>query len=527
MTKKQMIFSFLLLTVFSVFAQQNINQANSLKDTLVLAVADTVSPGEITIDENEMSIYTSRLDSFSQSWEVKNAFRMDTLDVHLEDEYPKNIPDSVYVQRLQKTQQVVELSFNPAVLGFIKMYTERKRDQVERMLGLSDFYFPMFEELLDKYNLPLELKYLAVIESALDPRAVSHAGAVGLWQFMYGTAKMFNVEISSFVDERRDPVKSTETAVIYLKKLFGIYKDWNLAIAAYNCGPGNVDKAIRRAGGKTNYWEIYSFLPRETRGYVPLFVAATYAMTFYNEHNLIPRVPAMPTTVDTVMVNNYLHFDQLSTVLGIDQEYVRALNPMYRRYIIPATPEKPYPLVLPYNKINEFIDRDTSVYAWERNKYFPNNALAGPVERNSGYFVPDDVKGKSKVVYTVKSGDTVGGIAKKYGVRLTDLAYWNNIKKNMIRAGQKLAIYVPEKSKPKESKPVVDKEIASSETKTEAEVQSVNITDFEFYTVKRGDTPTVIANRFGMKPDELMSINGISSDRGLQVGQKLKIKKKT
>jgi membrane-bound lytic murein transglycosylase D len=524
MSKKQLILSFLFLIVLNVFAQQNNIEVNSLKDTAALPVADTLGPDEITIDENEMSIYASRLDSFSQSWEVKNAFRLDTLDVHLVDEYPKNIPDSVYVQRLQKTQQVVDLSFNPVVLGFIKMYTERKRDQVERMLGLSDFYFPMFEEILDKYNLPLELKYLSIIESALDPRAVSHAGAVGLWQFMYGTAKMFNIEISSFVDERRDPLKSTEAAVVYLKKLFGIYQDWNLTIAAYNCGPGNVDKAIRRAGGKTNYWDIYTFLPRETRGYVPLFVAATYAMTYYKEHNLIPRVPAMPITVDTVMINKYLHFDQLSTVLGIEPEYVKSLNPMYRRNVIPATLEKQYPLVLPYSKVNEFIDRDTAVYAWERNKYFPNNALAGPVEKNSGYFVPDDVNGKSKIVYTVKSGDTVGGIAKKYGVRLTDLTYWNSIKKNMIRAGQKLAIYVPEKNIPKAEKALAKQDTTGAETQT---AQTVNISDFEYYTVKRGDTPTVIANRFGMNTKELMSINGIASDRSLQVGQKLKIKKKS
>lgn len=524
MTKKLLIIYILLLAVLNVFAQQNNNPTEILNDTLGLATTDTVSSAKITIDENEMGIYSSRLDSFSQSWDVKNAFRLDTLEVHLVDEYPRNIPDSVYVQRLQNTQQVVELSFNPAVLGFIKMYTERKRGQVERMLGLSDFYFPMFEEMLDKYNLPLELKYLAIIESALDPRAVSHAGAVGLWQFMYGTAKMLNIEITSFVDERRDPAKSTEAAVIYLKKLFGIYNDWNLAIAAYNCGPGNVDKAIRRAGGKRNYWDIYNFLPRETRGYVPLFVAATYVMNYYDEHNLTPRIPAMPTAVDTVMINKYLHFDQVSSVLGIDPEYVRSLNPAYRRGVIPATTKKQYPLVLPLGKVGEFIDRDTSVYAWERNKYFPNNALAGPVEKNSGYFVPDDVKGKSKIVYTVRSGDTVGGIAKKYGIRQADLVYWNNIRKNLIRAGQKLAIYVPEKDKQK-----LEKTVAKAETtaKSGNEIGFDNITDFEYYTVKRGDTPNVIATQFGMNTDELMSINGISSERGLQIGQKLKIKKKT
>jgi membrane-bound lytic murein transglycosylase D len=340
---------------------------------------------------------------------------------------------------------------------------------------------------------------------------------------MFGTAKLLNLEITSFVDERRDPVKSSEAAVLYLKKLFNIYNDWYLAIAAYNCGPGNVDKAIRRSGGKTGYWDIYNFLPKETRGYVPLFIAATYVMNFYGEHNLTPRVPVMPTNVDTVMVNSYLHFDQISSVLGFNHENLKALNPMYRRGVIPATAEKSYPLVLPHDKVSEFIDKDTLVFAWERGKYFPDNKLAGPVEKNSGYFVPDDVKGKSKITYTVKTGDTVGEIAKKYHVSVNDLSNWNNIRKNMIRAGQKLAIYVPEKNKAK---------YEASEPKTEtvgsaiAAIAPETSGDFDYYTVKRGDTPGEIARQFGMNPEDIMSLNGISSDKGLQIGQKLKVRKK-
>jgi membrane-bound lytic murein transglycosylase D len=521
MTKKQTIIIALLFTVFNVFAQSE-PELNGI-DTVVSAGCDSVAT-VISVDEDEIGTFSARLDSFDQSWEVKNAFRLDTLDYHLVDEYPKNIPDSVYVQRLQKAQQVIDMSYNPAVLSFIKMYTERKRDQVERMLGLSEYYFPMFEEFLDKYNMPLELKYLPIIESALDPRAVSRAGAVGLWQFMYGTAKLLNMEITSFVDERRDPVKSSEAAVLYLKKLFNIYNDWYLAIAAYNCGPGNVDRAIRRSGGKTGYWEIYNFLPKETRGYVPLFIAASYVMNFYTEHKLTPRVPTMSTNVDTVMVNRYLHFDQVSSVLGINNENIRALNPSYRRGVIPATAEKPYPLVLPQDKVFEFIDKDTSVFAWERSKYFPDNKLAGPVEKNSGYFVPDDVKGKSKITHTVRSGETVGGIAKKYHISVNDLAYWNNIRKNMIRAGQKLAIYVPEKNKAK---------YESTGSKTEsvgsavAAITSETAGEFEVYTVKRGDTPGEIARQFGMNPEDIMTLNGISSERGLQIGQKLKVRKKS
>ncbi|HSO89325.1 MAG TPA: transglycosylase SLT domain-containing protein [Draconibacterium sp.] len=488
--------------------------------------------GKTVIDEDLSGLFSERIDSATSTWFVKNAFRSDSVEVSLIDSYPKNLPDSIYIQRLQETEQVIDLSFNPAVLSFIKMYSERKRDQVERMIGLSEYYFPMFEEILDKYNLPLELKYLSIIESALDPVATSSAGALGLWQFMYGTAKLLNMEITSFVDERRDPVKSSEAAAIYLKKLFGIYNDWHLAIAAYNCGPGNVDRAIKRSGGKTGYWDIYYLLPRETRGYVPLFIAATYVMNFYGEHNLIPRVPAMPTVVDTIMVNKYLHFDQISATLNIEKEHLQALNPMYKRGVIPGSDKKSYPLVLPQTKAFEFIEKDTAVFAYERTKYFPNNTLVNAVEKSSGKFTPADIDGKTKIVYTVKAGDTVGGISKKYKVRASDLTYWNNIKKNIIRTGQKLAIYVPETNKVKQEKAVVQKSENSTQPAASAtaiaEQNSTAIADYEMYTVKKGDNVGSIAQKFdGVSGDDIIQLNNIKNVRGLSVGQKLKIPKKS
>jgi len=348
---------------------------------------------------------------------------------------------------------------------------------------------------------------------------------------MYGTAKMLNMEITSFVDERRDPLKSSETAAIYLKKLFGIYNDWHLAIAAYNCGPGNVDRAIKRSGGKTNYWDIYYLLPRETRGYVPLFVAATYVMNFYGEHNLMPRIPAMPTNVDTIMVNNYLHFDQIAANLNIEKEHLKALNPMYKRGVIPASEKKPYPVVLPHQKAFEFIEKDTAVFAYERDKYFPNNTLVNPTEKSSGKFAPADIDGKAKIVYTVKAGDTVGGISKKYKVRESDLAYWNNIRKNMIRTGQKLAIYVPEKNKPKQEKtPVKTDNSAQTAATTAVAVKqdSTAIVEFEIYTVKKGDNVGSIAQKYdGVTGDDIIQLNNIRNVRGLSVGQKLKIPRKS
>lgn len=508
---------------------QNLKAAESAPaDTITVLNLDSIIPAETIIDEDLSDLFSVQIDSAYADWILDNVFLSDSMEVKLIDNYPKNIPDSVYIRRLQETEQVIDLSFNPAVLSFIKMYSERKRDQVERMIGLSEYYFPMFEEMLDKYDLPLELKYLPIIESALDPVATSRAGAMGLWQFMFGTAKLLNLEISSFVDERRDPVKSSEAAARYLKKLFGIYNDWHLAIAAYNCGPGNVDRAIKRSGGKTNYWEIYYLLPRETRGYVPLFIAATYVMNFYDEHNLIPQMPAMPINVDTIMVNNYLHFDQISTSLNFDQEYLKALNPMYRRGVIPASYKKQYPLVLPHEKAFEFIEKDTAVFAYQRDIYFPNNTLVNPAESSSGNYTTTDVKGKSKIVYTVKSGDTVGGIATKYRVKANDLTHWNNIRKNLIRVGQKLAIYVPEKDKSKYAGNTVNKSGSSQSATTAKEQNTVSDSEFEFYTVKSGDNVWVIAQKYeGVTSNDILQLNNISNEKGLTVGQKLKIRKKT
>ncbi len=511
----------------------NILEADTIIETIPVEKNDTLSPAVQDIDDNVNDIISEQMDSLVNSWPIKNSFPLDSSEVILNESYPKNLPDSIYVQRLIAAEQVVDLSYNKVVKKYIEMYTERRRNQVEVMLGLSAYYFPIFEETLDKYNMPLELKYLPIIESALNPVARSRAGANGLWQFMYGTGKNLNLEISTFVDERRDPVKASDAAARYLKQLFGIYGDWHLAIAAYNCGPGNVNRAIKRSGGKTNYWEIYYLLPRETRGYVPAFIAALYAMKYSEEHNLKPRYPEISLSTDTVMVNKYLHFDQIAATLNIKKEQIRALNPMYRRDVIPAKANKPYPLILPQEKIMEFIDKDTTVFAYERKKYFPNNTLKSPTESSGSYFTPVDVKGKEKVIYTVKSGDNVGFISSWFKVRSSDLKYWNNIHRNLIRAGQKLAIYVPKKDKAKYGK-VNTMSFAQKQTmigksssftkKAKAKPLDPN---FVYHTVKKGDTLWEIAQKYaGITLSEIMRLNRLANDHSLYIGQHLKIKGK-
>lgn len=526
-----------LLTTTGIFAQtpDSLLQELSLIDSTLndtTLVDSTLLDDGTEIDDDLNAIFNDDMDNLLKSWEIQNRFNFDSSEVQF-GYYPTNLPDSVYIQRLENIEQVVDLNYNPIVKKYIQMYTEKKRTLVEVMLGLSAYYFPIFEETLDKYDMPLELKYMAIIESALNPVARSRVGANGLWQFMYGTAKNMKLDITSFVDERLDPVKSTDAAARYMKLLYDVYGDWQLAIAAYNCGPGNVNRAIRRSGGKTDYWEIYYRLPRETRGYVPAFIAAMYTFEYYTEHNLVPQYPEIPLTVDTVQVSDYLHFDQVAASLDIDKEQLRALNPMYRRDVIPAKPEHSYPLVLPNDKMLAFVSKDTAVFAYERDKYFPNNTLANPTTSTSGHFVPVDVKGKEKVVYTVKEGDNVGFIATWFHVRTADLRYWNDIHRDIIRVGQKLAIYVSPAQKEKYSKinsmSFAEKQASVGKTVTSAEPKKAEPQDpnYVYHTVQRGDTLWDIAQKYaGISSNDIMKLNNLSNDRGLYVGQKLKIKRK-
>ena len=322
----------------------------------------------------------------------------------------------------------MDLSWNPIAHSRIAFYAAKRPIHLGRMLGRAPLYFPLFEEALDRHDLPLELKYLAVVESGLNPKARSHAGARGLWQFMYATARGQGLRIDSYIDERRDPVRSSEAACVFLKKLYNQYGDWYLALAAYNAGPGNVNKAIRRSGGKKNFWEIRYFLPRETRNYVPAFMAVVYLMEYHAEHNIFPAELFTPyAALDTVEVNTVLRFDQIAAHLNMDVESLSQLNPMFRLDIIPGPPEK-WPLVLPQNLIPSFL------------AYQKDMILHEPERTPKIVFVPEPV------IYRVKSGDVLGGIASNYGVSVKQIKEWNGLKGTMIRVGQKLKIHANPRS---------------------------------------------------------------------------------
>ena len=370
----------------------------------------------------------SDMDSLYWDWQSQNYLSIDENCV-MTTENP-SVSDSIYIDRLSRIPSIIEMPFNDIVKKHIEAYTTRLRNKVSFMLAAANFYMPLFEEALDAYDLPLELKYLPIIESALNPTALSRQRASGLWQFMLRTGKIYGLENNSLVDERRDPIKSTWAAARYLKDLYNIYKDWNLVLAAYNCGPGNVNKAIRRAGGATDYWEIYSFLPKETRGYVPGFIAANYVMHYYCEHGICPMETQLPATSDTIQIHKDLNLNQVAGVCNIDIEQLRSLNPQYKKDIVPGN-SKPYILRLPNNTVNQFIELQDSIYAYKANQYLSKRKTVAVKESSS-------VKGATH--HKIRRGDTLGGIAARYGTTVSQLRKLNNIKGNNITAGKTIRI---------------------------------------------------------------------------------------
>lgn len=344
------------------------------------------------------------------------------------------LPDSVYAARLKAMVSPIHLPYNEIVRNYIVRYTSPTSGLMSRVLGLSQYYFPMIEQELINAGLPVELRALPIIESALQPTAKSRAAAVGLWQFVYTTGKAYGLEINSFVDERCDPLQSTRAACKYLKDLYRTYNDWSLALAAYNCGPGNVNKAIARAGVRGSFWDIYNHLPRETRGYVPAFIAATYAYNYYNLHNIKVTTPPMPMATDTIMVSRVMHLEQVASTIDIPIETLRLINPQYRLDIIPAT-TKSYPLTLPVRDLSHYIINEDSIMAKD-SLYLKEYLDPAKVEKKR---VEENVA--RTITHVVKRGETLGGIARRYGVTTRQIMQWNNLKNaNNLRIGQRLRI---------------------------------------------------------------------------------------
>lgn len=344
----------------------------------------------------------------------------------------------VYIDRLQRMPTIMEMPYNDVVRACIDRYTGRLRRSVSIMLGAANFYMPIFEEALETYQLPLELKYLPVIESALNPTAVSRAGATGLWQFMLTTGKQYGLEVNNYVDERRDPIKSSYAAARYLRDLYKIFGDWNLVIAAYNCGPENINKAIHRAGGERDYWRIYPYLPQETRGYVPAFIAANYVMNYYCEHNICPMRSELPAKTDTVVINRNVTFGNIARVCNLDMQMLRSLNPVYRRDVVSGL-TAPATLRLPIADVTRFIDLQDSIYATDVELKRAEVAVTQPpvVAKSSR---SKSRRGRGASYTTVRRGDTLSAIARRNGTTVAKLRKLNGIRGNNIQSGKKLRV---------------------------------------------------------------------------------------
>lgn len=512
--------SYLFLALLILFSQMGFSIPNHKYNR----ENDSISANKPTINEMD-SMLVNWYAKYPVSIQANRDYSAGDSLRQISERTNTDYPDSVYINRISQIPSVIPLSYNKIVKAFIEVYTVKKRDKMEAILGKIDHYFPLFEEILDYYGLPIELKYLPVIESALTPGAVSRAGATGLWQFMYGTGRLYKLEINSFVDERRDPIKSSHAAAQYLRDLYNIYQDWILVIAAYNCGPGNVNKAIRRTGGKRNYWEIYYYLPRETRGYVPAFIAATYTINYYKKHDLMPAVIEYSKISDTITITEDLHFQQVSNVLNIPVETIRQLNPQYRRDIVPAS-NKSYSLKLPLEHVGQFIEYQDSIFAYQDSVYFnPENMNAKPSYYSR--YSPVTPKNKAKLYYTVKPGDNLGYIAEWYHVRASDLRYWNNIRGSLIRTGQKLVIFVPKNQE--EYFKAVNALTFEEKQKRIGAIPTISNSNqegtYHYYTVKYGDTLWDIARKYpGVTDDQIMHWNNIPNAASLKVGQKIKIK---
>jgi len=497
----------------------------SIKDTL-LAI-----PGKSVVS-NYSKIDTIKLDStlisgknlaiidhpeaseFDKKWmeSLRNSAIDSSLIVLPQDTVGKIVIDNFSTDQLKERLALLDsntpfnFEYNPSLERIIKHYLKNRPETLANLMGRAKYYFPLFEEYLDKYDIPIELKYLAIVESALIPNAKSRVGAKGLWQFMYTTGIMYNLKVSSYVDERSDPIKSTEAACKYLSKLYNIFNDWDLALAAYNSGPGNVNKAIRRSGGNKNYWNIRHYLPRETAGYVPAFYATYYIFEYANEHNLYARNEMMNNfETDTIVVKRQITFDQVTKVLEIDDELLEFLNPQYKLNIIPAVKGRGYTLRIPKYLIGKFVSNEDQIYAF---------AEADDAKREKPY--PKYQDNNERIRYRVRSGDYLGKIANRYGVSVSSIKRWNGLRSNNLRVGQRLTIYP--------RRPVAGTSTTKKPTTTKKIKKPLPTGKYTTYVVKKGDSLWLISQKYPkVSVAQIKEWNNIWSTKNLRPGTELRI----
>ncbi|MDP5044425.1 MAG: LysM peptidoglycan-binding domain-containing protein [Leeuwenhoekiella sp.] len=510
--RKRLIIGCFLITAWGSFAQKKVIKSEIVEDEILsdtLSVVDTLEIKQLQEEMSQNFLFKQRkggkvvynLNDQEYPAKVDRKWLRELTAGSLYDSIEAIIDESYYDSEVVYTELSTDtlkkrladlnartpfnIEYTPSLENVIKSYLKRHKPTLERLMGLSEFYFPGFEETFDKYNMPLELKYLAIVESALRPRAKSRVGATGMWQFMYSTGKLYGLDISSYVDERMDPILSTEAAAQYLSKLYDVFGDWDLALASYNSGPGNVSKAIRRSGGSTNYWNIRHNLPRETAGYVPAFLATMYIFEYAKEHGYNPAKPDINYfTTDTVKIKQTLSLQQVAAYTGVSFDEVQFLNPSYKLDIIPYVSDEEYYLRLPVEALGSFVANEEAIYATAKKE----------LERDEAT-LPKYVENPTSVSYRVRSGDYLGKIASKYGVGVSEIKRWNNLRSNTLRVGQRLTLH-PTKA--------VTSTASSSSSRSSSKK----------YVVRKGDSLWKIAQKFpGVSPENLKKWNDISGNK--------------
>ena len=530
--KKKITAIFVFFWIFFLLNNSSAANIDGIKDTIVkdTVITTTLVQDYQFLDDPIVSMFDSLTKiSFQDSTATTNI--IPSYDPNLFSSY--SALDSLYAQRLAvlNVNSPFKYVYNDDVRRYIDVYVTKKRGLTSRMLGLSKIYFPIFEEQLDKYNLPLELKYLAIVESALIPTAKSRCGAAGLWQFMLGTGKMYDLNVSSYVDDRYDPYKSTIAACEHFQDLYNVYHDWALVLAAYNSGAGNVNKAIKRSGGEMDFWKIKDYLPRETQGYVPAFIAVSYVMNYAAEHNIFPIEPNIAhLKTDTVVVHKELTFAQLSEYLNIPIDDIALLNPSFKAGVIPAYENKNYILCLPIEHIDNFVTHDTAIYNYKTKNQQLNQEWLAIQKNEMSKFKKQLNKNKYTTGYhTVKKGETLGSIAAMYNCTIKEIKDWNNMTSTNIYVGEKINVYSANKVKTINN----DKKTVNTKVKEINKPVVVNKPNDNkkttlsrkvvYYTVQKGDTLWSIANKYpGVSVDEIKKTNNLF-DTKLKPGQKLKI----
>lgn len=525
MKKNRLLLILLLTLTFNVFAQNN----NTDEDTNKVSSA-TVSDIDIFANK-EIKL----MDSLLNNWFIQGQLtKANSVLSKLKDDttaYDNN--DSLIFKRLSHIVTAVPLAYNDRVKRFIELYSVQRQRSSSIILGLAQYYYPWMKEIFDKYDVPEELVYITIIESALNPTAVSPAGATGIWQFMYGTGKLYGLEVDTYVDDRRDPYKATDAAARHFRDLYRIFNDWGLAISAYNCGAGNVRKAIQRSGGKTDFWGVCPYLPKETQNYFPAYIGALYMMTYHNLYGITPAPISFPSNVDTIMVDKELHLEQVAQMLDLNLNNLKTLNPQYKRNIIPAF-NKQYPLRLPNSEVAKFIALKDTIQKYHYEEYFMPTKNLNNVTSN-GDIVVQTTPNK---YHTVRKGETISKIASKYGVSTSKLKSMNHLHSNSLRVGQKLLVRKGTTiTRPTPAVATDSTNVAMDSTRVAIDSTLVKQDSIAtkaptpepkadiIYVIKKGDTLSSIARAYHTTAEAIAKYNNISNVNNIQMGQKIKIKR--